>query len=78
MSSTEATPAKHPALNERTQHLLKALVERYIRDGQPVGSRAGEHVELSLGLRERCAGHAVDAQQRGERCADRQRTGGPN
>ncbi|HRD67931.1 MAG TPA: heat-inducible transcriptional repressor HrcA [Candidatus Competibacter sp.] len=29
----------HPALNERTQHLLKALVERYIRDGQPVGSR---------------------------------------
>jgi heat-inducible transcriptional repressor len=27
------------ALNERAQHLLKALVERYIRDGQPVGSR---------------------------------------
>ena len=26
-------------LNERTQHLLKFLVERYIRDGQPVGSR---------------------------------------
>lgn len=26
-------------LNERAQHLLKALVERYIRDGQPVGSR---------------------------------------
>ena len=25
-------------LNQRTQHLLKALVERYIRDGQPVGS----------------------------------------
>jgi len=39
MSSTEATPASHPTLNERTQHLLKALVERYIRDGQPVGSR---------------------------------------
>ena len=27
-------------LNERAQHLLKVLVERYISDGQPVGSRA--------------------------------------
>lgn len=27
-------------LNERTQHLLKVLVERYIQDGQPVGSRS--------------------------------------
>jgi heat-inducible transcriptional repressor len=26
-------------LNERAQNLFKALVERYIRDGQPVGSR---------------------------------------
>ena len=26
-------------LNERTQHLLKVLVERYIHDGQPIGSR---------------------------------------
>ncbi|MGA9851652.1 MAG: heat-inducible transcriptional repressor HrcA [Gammaproteobacteria bacterium] len=26
-------------LNERAQHLLKVLVERYIRDGEPVGSR---------------------------------------
>lgn len=26
-------------LNERARHLLRALVERYIRDGQPVGSR---------------------------------------
>ncbi|MCP4042767.1 MAG: heat-inducible transcriptional repressor HrcA [Gammaproteobacteria bacterium] len=26
-------------LNERAQHLLKVLVQRYIRDGQPVGSR---------------------------------------
>ncbi|PZN31046.1 MAG: heat-inducible transcription repressor HrcA, partial [Proteobacteria bacterium] len=26
-------------LNERSQHLLKLLVEHYIRDGQPVGSR---------------------------------------
>ena len=38
MHSREST-GSHPALNERTQHLLKALVERYIRDGQPVGSR---------------------------------------
>jgi len=29
-----------PTLNERAQTLLKALVERYIADGQPVGSRA--------------------------------------
>ncbi|MDX1512238.1 MAG: heat-inducible transcriptional repressor HrcA [Gammaproteobacteria bacterium] len=29
-----------PELNERAQHLLKTLVERYIREGQPVGSRA--------------------------------------
>ncbi len=28
-----------PTLNERAQTLLKALVERYIADGQPVGSR---------------------------------------
>jgi len=31
--------ADSSALNERTQHLLRTLVERYIRDGQPVGSR---------------------------------------
>lgn len=29
-----------PQLNERAQHLLKVLVERYINDGQPVGSRS--------------------------------------
>jgi heat-inducible transcriptional repressor len=33
-------PADFPNLNERAQTLLKALVERYIADGQPVGSRA--------------------------------------
>jgi heat-inducible transcriptional repressor len=33
-------PAEMPALNERAQLLLKTLVERYITDGQPVGSRA--------------------------------------
>src|SRR5258708_18035917 len=27
------------ALGERAQHLLRILVESYIRDGQPVGSR---------------------------------------
>ena len=27
-------------LNERAQHLLKVMVQRYIRDGQPIGSRA--------------------------------------
>jgi len=29
-----------PVLSERAQRLLKVLVHRYIRDGQPVGSRA--------------------------------------
>jgi heat-inducible transcriptional repressor len=29
----------HPQLNERSLQLLKALIERYISDGQPVGSR---------------------------------------
>jgi heat-inducible transcriptional repressor len=31
--------SKETALNERAQHLFKTLVEHYIRDGQPVGSR---------------------------------------
>src|SRR6201989_1794183 len=30
----------NPVLSERAQILLKTLVERYIVDGQPVGSRA--------------------------------------
>ena len=29
----------HKILNERAQRLLKTLIERYITDGQPVGSR---------------------------------------
>jgi heat-inducible transcriptional repressor len=33
-------PVDTPALNERALILLKTLVERYISDGQPVGSRA--------------------------------------
>lgn len=32
-------PGLETSLNERAQLLLKTLVERYIRDGQPVGSR---------------------------------------
>ena len=35
-------------LNERAQQLLKLLVEHYIRDGQPVGSRT---LSRDLGLR---------------------------
>lgn len=31
--------AGHNILSDRAQHLLKALVERYITDGEPVGSR---------------------------------------
>src|SRR5215218_10506918 len=30
----------HEILDPRAQHLLKTLVERYIAEGQPVGSRA--------------------------------------
>lgn len=33
-------PQNLPELNERAQHLLKVLVERYINEGLPVGSRA--------------------------------------
>lgn len=41
--------SKLPSMNERAQHLLKVLVERYISDGQPVGSRAlSKEVGLSL------------------------------
>src|SRR6202034_4395011 len=31
---------REEALGERAQHLLRILIETYIRDGQPVGSRA--------------------------------------
>ena len=33
------TEASNPVPNERAQCLLKALIQRFIRDGQPVGSR---------------------------------------
>jgi heat-inducible transcriptional repressor len=35
-----AHEARDEALGERAQHLLRTLIESYIRDGQPVGSRA--------------------------------------
>jgi heat-inducible transcriptional repressor len=31
--------ARDDALSDRAQQLLRALIENYIRDGQPVGSR---------------------------------------
>ncbi len=33
------TAYDYPELNERARHILKVLVESYIKDGQPVGSR---------------------------------------
>lgn len=33
-------PGDYSELSERAQHLLKVLVQRHIREGQPVGSRA--------------------------------------
>ncbi len=44
-----ASPTQNP-LSERAQHLLKVLVDRYISDGEPVGSRTlarGSGLELS-------------------------------
>jgi len=32
-------PSSEQVISERAQHFLKVLIERYIRDGQPVGSR---------------------------------------
>jgi len=39
MSHSQSQSNREPLLNERAQHLLRALVQRYIRDGEPVGSR---------------------------------------
>lgn len=36
--ATKSSSVEKP-ISERAQHFLKALIERYIRDGQPVGSR---------------------------------------
>src|SRR5579864_7617394 len=36
----EGAAARNPMLSERARTLLKMLVERYIAEGQPVGSRA--------------------------------------
>jgi heat-inducible transcriptional repressor len=41
--------SREEPLNERAQHLLKTLVERYVAEGQPVGSRAlSRHSGLEL------------------------------
>jgi len=39
MRPGEGRRRAEPLANERAAHFLKALIERYIRDGQPVGSR---------------------------------------
>lgn len=39
MSDTNTKPAKQPEISERSQLLLKGLIERFIREGQPIGSR---------------------------------------
>src|SRR5690606_10134650 len=46
-SSPMPPPSHDELLNERSQQLLKLLVEHYIRDGQPVGSRT---LSRDLGL----------------------------
>ena len=45
---SEQAPSTQP--NERAQHLLRVLIQRYIRDGQPIGSRTlakGAGLDLS-------------------------------
>lgn len=37
--NSETTSPNGPLPNERAQYLLKVLIQRFIRDGQPVGSR---------------------------------------
>ncbi len=39
MQRIVAKKSSDAAVSERAQHFLKVLIERYIRDGQPVGSR---------------------------------------
>lgn len=39
MSRRPPTPTVHSLTSDRAQALLKTLIERYIREGQPVGSR---------------------------------------
>jgi heat-inducible transcriptional repressor len=49
MRSDGARPAGPDMLDARAQHLLKILVERYVAEGQPVGSRAlSRHSGLEL------------------------------
>jgi len=37
--ATKGNPVEIPEIGERSQHILKMLIKRYIREGQPVGSR---------------------------------------
>ncbi|MES9979275.1 MAG: heat-inducible transcriptional repressor HrcA, partial [Candidatus Thiodiazotropha sp. 6PLUC5] len=36
---SEKKSVNETAVSERAQHFLKALIERYIKEGQPIGSR---------------------------------------
>jgi len=48
-NNKQAQSVTSEGINERAQVLLKTLVERYIRDGQPVGSKAlAENTQLDL------------------------------
>jgi heat-inducible transcriptional repressor len=47
--NSQAQPTTSEPINERAQILLKTLVERYIKEGQPVGSKAlAENAQLDL------------------------------
>ena len=35
----KANPSPYEDLSDRARHLLRVLIDRYVRDGQPVGSR---------------------------------------
>jgi heat-inducible transcriptional repressor len=49
MNITKTTNNDNASLNERAQRLLKVLIERYIQDGQPVGSKTLAE-DVSIGL----------------------------
>ena len=58
---TMSSQTTDDSLNDRAQQLLKLLVEHYIRDGQPVGSRTLSR-DIGMGLVEMllelgCDGH---------------------
>lgn len=49
MEEQTANSAHEPALDERSRAVLRGLIERYVREGQPVGSRVLSR-DLTLGL----------------------------